>query len=286
MSSKKPRGRHHFVPQFYLRQWADEDEKVWQYCFDGSPPVQIGTKNIAFERGLYTHPAEDKVPPLHTEDNLADMESIYTSVWPDIVDRAQNGETRRNIARFVALMFVRHPQQREKARRRNEVFREAVRDLQPDDEVEIVAPERVCKIGVQEILEGTKSEAAVRSFLNVMRSTVEGIAEVLVARRWGVVFSEEPTFVTSDCPVVLNRGSCQRRAFGFRTPGTLILFPCSPKRLLVIGDDWPHLFAHYKLTNANLFNEMIAQASVRFVYGSASDLGLAKKIKAWRHAAI
>lgn len=264
------------------------DEKVWQYGFDGRPPVHMGIKNIGFERGLYTHPAKDKVRPLKTEDDLANIESIYASVWPDIVDRAQNVQTRHNIARFVALMFVRHPERRESVRRINEGFRKTVQDLAPDTEVEFIAEGRTGKIGVRQILDETNAEATsiASGFLNVMRSSVEHIASALVARRWGVVFSESPVFITSDCPVVLERGSCQRRTFRFGTPGTQIIFPCSPKRLLVISDDWPHEFAHYKLTDADVFNRMIAQGAVRFVYGSQDDSKLTQKIKEWRHAAI
>jgi hypothetical protein len=284
MSSKKPNGRQHFVSQFYLRHWANSDEKVWQYAFDGRPPVHIGVENIAFERGLYTHPAKDKVRPLKTEDDLEDIENTYADVWPDIVDRAQDFQTRHNIARFIALMFVRHPQHRETVRLINEGFRKAVQDVSPDEEVEIVAEGRASRIWVREILEKTRDEATniASGFLNVMRSSVEDIAAALVARRWGVVVSEQPAFVTSDYPVVLNRGSCQRRAFGFGTPGTQILFPCSPTQLLVVSEDWPHEFAHYKLTNADVFNRMMADGAVRFIYSSKADLELAQKIKQWR----
>jgi hypothetical protein len=281
MSSKKPSGRHHFVPQFYLRQWGNADEKVWQYGFDGLPPVHVGTKNVTFERGLYTHPAKDKVTPLTTEDDLAEIESGYAEVWPDIIDRATDVQTRHNIARFVALMFVRHPQHRETVRLMNETWREIVQGLEPEAEVGITDEGRGGKIRVQDVLEETKDEFVGSGFLKLIRGTLEHIAETLMARRWGIVFSEKPAFVTSDCPVVRDRGSCQRRAFGFRTPGTLILFPCSPKRLLVISDDWPHEFAHYKLTDADVFNQMIARGAVRFIYGSERDLELAKKIKEW-----
>lgn len=286
MSSKKPSGRQHFVPQFYLRQWANGDEKVWQYGFNRPPPVHMSIKTIAFERGLYTHPSKDKVRPLKTEDDLAGIESLYAGVWPGIVDRAQDVQTRGNIARFVALMFVRHPQHRETVRLMNEGFRKAVQDLTPDEEVQIVAEGRTSKIRVLEIRKGTKGDATniASGFLNMMRSSTEDIAAALVARRWGVVCSEEPAFVASDCPVVFNRGSCDRPAFGFGTPGTQILFPCSPKRLLVVSDDWPHEFAHYKLTNADVFNRMIAQGAVRFVYSSKDDSELAQKIKEWRLA--
>lgn len=283
MSSKKPRGRQHFVPQFYLRQWASGGEKVWQYGVDGRPPVHSGIKNIAFERGLYTHPAKDKVHPLKTENDLAGIESRYAGVWPDITDRAEDIRTRFNIARFVALMFVRHPQHRETVRQMHEGLRKTVQDLAPDTEVGVAVEGKTGRLRVSEILEGTEPDATntASAFLDVMRS-IEPVATMLVARRWGVVFSEEPAFVTSDCPVVRCRGRCQQQKFGFGTPGTQILLPCSPKRLLVIDDDWPHEFAHYKLANADVFNRMIAKGAVRFVYGSKDDSELAQKIKAWR----
>jgi hypothetical protein len=114
----------------------------------------------------------------------------------------------------------------------NEVLRETVQDLAPDAVVEIVAESQTHKIGVAEILEGTKAEkpTIASGFLRAMHSTVQDIAEVLIARRWGIVCSEKPSFATSDCPVIFNRGTCQRRVFGFRTPGTKMLFPCSPTR--------------------------------------------------------
>jgi hypothetical protein len=223
-------------------------------------------------------------PSLKTEDDMAGIEGLYAGVWPDIVDRAENMEARRNIARFVALMFLRNPQQRETVRLMNEHHRKAVEDLEPDSKVEFVDAGQPSMILVREILEGTEACQATTAsgFLSVMRSTTEDIAAALVARRWGVVFSEEPAFATSDCPVVLKRGSCQRRTFGFRTPGTQILFPCSPKRLLVLSDDWPHEFAHYKLANADVFNRVIAHGAVRFVYASKNAPELAQKIKKWK----
>lgn len=57
MSNKKSGGWQHFVPQFYLRQWAEADEKLWQYAFDGRSPIRRHVREVAFERGLYTHPA-------------------------------------------------------------------------------------------------------------------------------------------------------------------------------------------------------------------------------------
>jgi hypothetical protein len=53
--------------------------------------------------------------------------------------------------------------------------------------------------------------------------------------------------------------------------------------MLVINDDWPNEFAHYKLMDADVFNRMIAQGAVRFIYGSEDNLEQAQKIKEWSH---
>lgn len=66
----------HFVPQFYLREWGDRNERVWQYPVTGTPPAHVRIKNVAFERGLYSHPVSDKMLPLQTEKDLAKMEGL------------------------------------------------------------------------------------------------------------------------------------------------------------------------------------------------------------------
>ena len=75
---------------------------------------------------------------------------------------------------------------------------------------------------------------------------------VRTARRRHVGFFAVPRHRVNTTPVFTGR-------LGFRTQDTQILFLCSPKRLLVVSDDWPHEFAHYKLADADVFNWVIAQ---------------------------
>ena len=274
----------HFVPQFYLRGWSDHAERVWQYPVTGAKPSHVRVKNIAFERGLYSHPAADKTAALKTEKDLASIESLYAPAWPGIIDRAQDSRTRRNLARFIALTTLRHPQHQAAVQRVNANLRRAVKDIPSDQTVEFHEANETFSCLAGDILNGTNDDKeTIRStFLRSMHESVEDIAEALFRRRWGVIFSEHPAFVTSDCPVVLDRGACRKPALGFGTAGTLVLFPFCPKRLLVIDDLWPHDFAHYKLTQADVYNRFIAQGAVRFVYCSANETGLAAKLGAWR----
>lgn len=54
--------KQHYIPQFYLRQWADGDEKIWMHGVNGKAPVRISIDEVAFERGLYSHPSVDGIP--------------------------------------------------------------------------------------------------------------------------------------------------------------------------------------------------------------------------------
>ena len=277
--------RQHFVPRFYLREWSDSKEKIWKYKIDGAAPIHISIDNVAFERGVYSHPAADKVPPLKTERFLGEkIESLYAEVWPGIIDRAEYIETRKNIARFVALMELRHPKEKQTLRTVNNAFRGAVSGHSPDEEVELVIEGKSAIMRVDEILKFTSNDRdTIQSqFLRSMPHVVMDIAEILVKRRWGIIFSDSPAFITSDCPVVLCRGASTKTNFGFGTPGTNILFPICPTRLLAIDDRWPYEFAHYKLTKPDIYNRIIARGAARFVYAHNQNPELAAKISEWR----
>lgn len=217
--------RQHFVPQFYLREWSNAAERVWQYSVSGSEPSQVRVTGVAFERGLYSHPNDDKIEPLATEKELAKVEGLYASVWPGIIDRAQDARTRHNLARFVALMDLRNPKHQETIQGIHTKLREVLKGVDADKLVEFRSEAGTASCPAADIIKGTSEDKNTikSSFLRSMRDSVQDMADVLVRRRWGVVFSEHPAFVTSDRPVVLSRGACKTRNFGFRTPGTLEL---------------------------------------------------------------
>jgi hypothetical protein len=71
-------------------------------------------------------------------------------------------------------------------------------------------------------------------FSDSIKSQTIFLAEIFLQKRWSVIFSEKPVFVTSDRPVAKYHQS--KEVFGFGTEGTFVNFPISPTRLLVMDD--------------------------------------------------
>src|SRR4029077_2834201 len=113
---------HHFVPQFYLRQWCDLQNRLWVYPIDGRPPFRASPRNFAAESKLYAIDPDAHGALRNTESWLSGWESRFANVWPDIVDRADNPRTRANIARFIATLVARHPRERDGVAKMNEWF--------------------------------------------------------------------------------------------------------------------------------------------------------------------
>lgn len=280
----KANTRQHYVPRFYLKGWCDAKDYLWAFPVSGKPPFQTSVENVACEKGLYTHPVGDKEDQLETEKMMAKIESLYAPVWPDICDRALNTDTRMNIARFLALMALRHPGHEHQVRRMNEKILSVVEGMTDDEEIEFQIKERSGNFTVGEIrrFSSLEKDGIKSGFLNLIPALVPDIANTLASRNWGIVFADYAAFLTSDCPVLLHRGKATKENIGFRTPGTQILFPISPFRLLTICDDWPHSFAHYKLAKPDLFNGLITSGANRFVFNGTNDSAIVQKIRTWR----
>lgn len=272
---------HHFVPQFYLRQWCDADEKLWVYPIDGRPPFQANPRNFAAESNLYTpkpgapHVADD------TESWFSEWEGLFAREWPGIVDRADNPQTRKNIARFLGTLVARHPEERNAVGEMNRRLVEAVREVADEEQISIIVKDATVNVKASEIREfGRTDEASVRTdFIRLMPAMAKTIAEALFQRNWGIVFSEKRSFITSDHPVASVRGTSRKPTFGFATPGTLVFFPISPYRFLVIADEWEAPFMHYKVDDEKVFIRRVVQTADRFVFSDRKDMRVVKAIQ-------
>jgi hypothetical protein len=84
------------------------------------------------------------------------------------------------------------------------------------------------------LYKGAGSEEKKEMFVKSIRQNATHLAEILIQKRWSVVFSETPVFITTDAPVMLVHQT--REVFGFGTPGTIVSFPVSPTRVLMMDD--------------------------------------------------
>ena len=118
-----------------------------------------------------------------------------------------------------------------------------------------------------------------------MPAVTRPVSAQLFRRPWGIVFADTDSFITSDNPVAIERGACRRKKFGISTPGTLVCFPISPQRFLVIADEWEWEFMHYKLDDPQVFVRRVVNGADRFVFARQESHLIVKAIAARRKSA-
>ena len=89
-------------------------------------------------------------------------------------------------------------------------------------------------------------------------------------------------FITSDKPVILEHPSQQ--TFGFATPSSIVMFPLSPKRLLVLDDKHSEPANQYyplQKSAAASFNHAIWRNGSRFMITGRSVHEVLAEIVKW-----
>ncbi|MCY4518925.1 MAG: DUF4238 domain-containing protein [Acidimicrobiaceae bacterium] len=98
--------RHHFVPRFYLRRFADEDDRVFVRSRNGRSFV-TSTGNVMVRSGLYRIPSQLRTAEAtlskYEESAHRALERIGRGGFPSV-----GTEERPVLALFVALQFARH----------------------------------------------------------------------------------------------------------------------------------------------------------------------------------
>jgi len=243
----------HWVPQFYLKCFATpetrttKNQKVWTLSTskaDGDP-LLTNIRNVCSKRYLYSPVTADGQCKWELESKLQGLESLLANIWPslagDFVDLLHQESIRKSIALFVSVMHLRHPDTLKEVSQMHgqlvQIYEEAPKrmDSTPDIACFQVNGEthEFDTSGWNEYHNWSKSDHH-RFFASTVHSHAIILAELFLKKRWSVVFSDTSAFVTSDKPVAKQHQ--KKEKFGFGTEGTIISFPLSPTRLLVMDD--------------------------------------------------
>jgi hypothetical protein len=208
--------RHHYVPEFYLKRFADAKGKIRVYrSHTRLPAYETSTKNAAVKTGLYTIAADDGQTSGALESELAKIEAKAQ----DAISRSLGGtfplpsDERSDLALFIALQFVRTPEEKE----RHGVVVDTIEKSFYEGMTEEWARERLTEIGkkptddlvalVMDISRNPESyvfRTHPNDFLRAMvQVAVQGVAPVLSKKAWWLGTSTGPSFITGDHPLVL-----------------------------------------------------------------------------------
>lgn len=299
----------HYVPQAYLRGWANTKDQIW--VFDKQDPKRAPfitkVRNVASEARFYDfgeqiiaesreyldqHPdfetadpgiREALLNPQIVENHFSTVESELASVLADVTAAIDSSgaipdEHKEFLAYYITKQLIRTPEFR----------RSYFEDM-----------ERVGDSLAQQLIAhrfGRQAVGRVRLQLNVNEVPYEHARvlfdpkvtntgmEILLQHHWrvGVNTSDQPLF-TSDHPVVM-RSHVSNGLYGIGAHGIEICWPLSPQYALILLDERyfnssaasSQSLIQLSPDNVMYYNSLQTSQAYRWIFSSNSDFSLAQ----------
>ena len=290
------KSNHHYVPQLYLRNFADGlSRKARVFTFDSSSNQAFKTsvRNVASKRHFNRVEIEG-VDPNYLEDGLAEMESELAPFLAEVIAEksfrtSEHFDWTMNLA---AQLSVRNPRMRGQLKKFHKDIAERIASLSVSTR-EIWESQRRQMQEAGEAVNAKVTYEQAKKFhddknyeiaidqthlIGLEMKMVETVLTRLVNRNW--CFVSPPSghiFITCDDPVVLSWKDQKDR--GFFGPGhglmdTLITFPLSSD-LLLLGtfEDLPPVMTYDALQVADA-NTHVARYSTKQIYARSSDFNV------------
>jgi len=275
--------RQHWVPQFYLRYFSVPNankrlDQVWIFHRREGDPRLTAIHNIAAKKYLYTPQDKDGTRDARLENKLAGLEDTTSQLWPrlasDFVDLGAKS-IRKYIALFLSVQFLRHPDRRDSMRafrkRLIEVIEQGPHDNNGNSIINhIQIGSRVHPVDKSDwqSYRDAGPELDDKVWLDTIEQDAIKHAKMLMAKRWSIVFVDDPLFVTSDYPLFVPQPEMGRAQIGGND--AVIMFPISPTRILCMDDLGEPANQYYHLENkqADLYNFMTWVNTDSFIISS------------------
>jgi hypothetical protein len=175
--------RHHTVPRFYLRRFADEHERVMRVPLEaGTSPHRVKVINLAVESYFYQAELSNGSATGQIEEMLSALEDEWKPAIEAFVGGNWSQRIRASVASWVAMQFLRTTWVREEIRAAAELI-----------------GEHMDRHGDRPAGWRWHPNAHLAGMLKAHRQ----IVEILAGRAWSVVSFRHKALITSDNPVVL-----------------------------------------------------------------------------------
>ncbi len=259
---------HHFIPAFYLKQWAGLDGKLVEYTRKGGKLIQkpVGPRSTGYERDLYTFP---ELPP----ETAQFMEQVFFAYADQRASNALDNhlglaswpwtsELVSAWSRFVIAIHLRHPDAMPELRiaasniwqasggdsqMRYEAIRLPTDPATFDEYLALRDPLAPVKMRVNLIIKALDNEI-VGAHVNQMRQAVIDIS------------GSPCRLLTSDRPVEF---------FNLQAPNGILSIPISPTKLFVAVNDTAMLDRLRRAAPAEIathINTQVVSRARRFVW--------------------
>lgn len=239
--------RHHYVPRFYLRRFADQKDRLIGHRKSTDKSVQTSSKNVAVETGFYSVEVEG-VDGNVVEDALAvaDSETAGVLARLDKSGLPISDDDRVTLAVFIALQLVRTKHHRATTDMAGSFFarlnskmmtKEQVRAAMEDmgeklTDAEIEAAMEQAQAGLDDYEITLNSEYV---WGLALETAMKEMVPRLLDRQWHMFEAKSRAFVTSDHPIAYRRNKPDPfSGIGLETADE-VWFPIDSQHLLVLA---------------------------------------------------
>jgi len=294
---------NHFVPQFYLKQWSEDGNRIWLYqilvSHERVPEWKLQSiRGIAYHSDLYTTTADGYEVDEFERWIEAEYETPAQEALNKVIrNEALKSEDWNRLAMFLAAQDVRMPTNYLESMKRWEsnlpkildsTLQKSVRQLeQAHKEGRPIQTTRddprffknAIKVRVEPNAEPKKGKGLIRAemiigrdlWLESQRFLLSKTAKALLNHKWSIV---EPAkgneWFTCDHPVIrLNyygNGTYDLKG-GWGNQGANLIMPLSPRHLLFtqIGSESPDRFTFSEEITLKI-QGFVAERALRFIY--------------------
>jgi Protein of unknown function (DUF4238) len=279
---------HHFLPEAYLRRFADERGDLWVLDRKLGNVRRQSPEVTAAERELYTLEDDGGKRDRSVEVALADFVDGPGQHAIRVLDEGGrlSGEDAGKLAVFVAALYVRTPAFREQHRQLAEQMRDSLirggvepaAEPLPESHPEAQRLRAAGGVRADELLASFNAIRDERrpyhnEFVKMMVNLVPMLADAMHGLEWFIA-SAPPgkAFVTCDAPVIITRPTNHNPLLGvgLTTPGAEKIIPLTSRLALLMGDQAARpMVAHVTIDRDHLrwINEALVRRCERFAMG-------------------
>ena len=260
---------HHYVPQFYLKRFVDDNGQVWVYDKDTDRVFSSTPRNVAAEHGFYSLPVPFPDPSV-LEEQFSDLEreaSLITEDWLGYVDLGRHIEI-PDVNREIMSLYI------------------TTQMLRTSEARDVLLQSAL--VNSEAVSSGEDSERAAHIGLLWWEELVQEISDWVNGCTWTFRCTvPSHSLYTSDDPFKVR--SKTRHLYWrhiFSDERTYLLIPLTPRVLMYcFGPEWGELkqFDGY-VVPVHLERELFENANThqaaharRFVFSDRDDFSLAKE---------
>ena len=255
MNEGTPHKKQHWIPQSYLKAWADPDAPeagphVWRFSKDGQRSSRKAPRGIFFEDDLYTIRLADGARDLTIEHGLAGLESQFVEIRDNVLAQGTQPDAHQDL---LLRAFIAAMQSRTRAHLEHwqgqfrtlldqmDKMRDAVMSKAPDERdkfIKALGP----TVSSGESHSYEEAEQVAHGPVGPMVvAMVQSQLPALVQMNLAVLTTDDDLgFVTSDEPCVWFDPQAYKRPPMYRAPGLAfptieVTLPASPSHLLLLS---------------------------------------------------